>query len=67
MARRDALTLSMRAHLYLPPVHLLPACNTGLVLGSVLTLLLQNLITIPHVVVVPTLRCELFQLIREEM
>ena len=67
MTRRDALTLSMRSCLHLSPVHHLPARNTGLVLGPVLALTLQNLITIPHVVVVPTLRCELFQLIREEM
>ncbi len=67
--RRNTSTHSLSSSIHLTTVHLLPPGNLTFVLRTILALLLQNLITIPHVVAMPTLRFggDLLDLIREEM
>lgn len=69
MASRNAFTLPMGTRLNLATVHPLPESNLALVLSPVSSLLLQNLVAIPHVIAVTLARVtrKLLQLIRKEM
>ena len=69
MASRNALALPMGTRLNLSAVHLLAESNLALVLSPISSLLLKNLVAIPHVIAVTLARVtrKLFELFREEM